>query len=195
VSTWLDPIEADAERARLRAGIRPDAAVPDLEAACQALGLVVVTRSLGPGRPEGIYLGHGLALLDPGGLPARTRFATAHLLAHHLYGDRPHLERELEWPWPDAHQRRASAFAACLLVGREALRARVPARVTTEAVLRLATEFQVSPRVVLRRLREAGLVEPEACPEPEDPGPPWPVAPRPGHDRVGRPTRPFDPGR
>ncbi|HZV50186.1 MAG TPA: ImmA/IrrE family metallo-endopeptidase [Candidatus Dormibacteraeota bacterium] len=197
MSSWLDPIEADAERVRLSAGIRPEVAVPDLEAAFGALGLTVATRPLGRGRPEAVYTGHGVALLNPSGLPARTRFVAAHLLAHHLYGDEPHVEREverdLERPGCDDRQRRASGFAARFLVGREALWARAPARITAEAVLRLAAEFQVGYEVMLRRLRDTGLIEPEGWSEMDDVRVRWPTSS--GHNGVGRHARPPHPGR
>jgi Zn-dependent peptidase ImmA (M78 family) len=176
----LDPIEAEAERARLRAGIRPEAIAPDVEASLRALGLLVASRPLGRGRPEAIYTGQGLAVVNSTGLPAHTRFVAAHLLAHHLYHDRPHVERKVERPRHDASQRRASAFAACFLVGRQALLARAPGRITTEIVLRLAREFQVSYEVMGWRLCEVGLIQ---AGEHHDLVP-WRPAPN-GHPRNG----------
>ncbi len=197
--TGLEGVEADAERVRQQVGIPPETAVPDLDRALDALGLLVARRPLGRERLEAISIGRGLALLNPSGLPTHTRFVAAHLLAHHLYGDEPHVERgverDLERPGCDDRQWRASAFAACFLVGRQALLARTPARITTEAVLRLAPEFQVGYEVMLWRLRETGLAGPEGRPGAAGTGAGWPLPPSPGGNGVVGHVRQPHPGR
>jgi Zn-dependent peptidase ImmA (M78 family) len=161
----LDPIQAEANRVRAAAGIQPDQVVPDIVAVLRGLGLVVAIRKLARDRLDGIYAspeGGGVIVLNVAKLPHRLRCTAAHLLAHHVYGDEPHVDYDIDLPADDFVQRRASAFASRFLVSREAVWARREGAdaVTVAEALDLARDFDVTYGVILGRLPEVGMTVP-----------------------------------
>jgi Zn-dependent peptidase ImmA (M78 family) len=159
----LDPVEAAAARVRAAAGLEPDALVADVVVALRHAGLVVAVRDLGADGLDGIYVseerGGGVVVLNTAKFPYRVRRVAAHLLAHHVYGDEPHLDRDIDAPPGDPVQARANAFAARFLVSAEALRARCRAGVTPARALQLTAEFGVGYRLLAGRLHDLARVD------------------------------------
>jgi Zn-dependent peptidase ImmA (M78 family) len=120
--SWvLDPVEAAAARVRAAVGYEPDALVADVAPALRRLGLLVAERDLGADGLDGIYVSEergGLVVLNTAKSPCRVRRIAAHLLAHHVFGDEPHLDRDIDAPADDPVQARANAFAARFLGAR-----------------------------------------------------------------------------
>jgi Zn-dependent peptidase ImmA (M78 family) len=163
----LDPIQAEANRIREAAGIRPVDAVPEIGAVLRAVGLVVAVRDLAPDGLDGIYAAAGVVVLNAAKFPYRQRFVAAHLLAHHTYGDEPHVDHDVEAETDDPAHCRANAFAARFLVSGEAIRARCQpvGLASAREGLDLARELGVGSHVLLGRLCEAGV----QVPVPSDP--------------------------
>src|SRR5262245_23638704 len=164
----LDLIEAAASRSRAAARILPEAPVADVVAVLRQLGLVVAVRELGEDGLDGIYASAkrgGVVVLNSSKFPYRVRRVACHLLAHHVYGDEPHVDHDIDAPSPDLVQRRANAFAARFLVSQEALRARTSGseHMTTARTLQLAAELGVGYRVLAERLHDLGA-QPAAAP-------------------------------
>jgi Zn-dependent peptidase ImmA (M78 family) len=114
----LDPVEAAAARARAAAGLQPDGPVIDVVAALRRLGLLIAERDLGEFGPDGIYASEergGVIVLNARKSSGRVRRTAAHLLAHHVFGDAPHLDRDIDESWDDPVQARANAFADLFL--------------------------------------------------------------------------------
>jgi Zn-dependent peptidase ImmA (M78 family) len=161
----LDPIQAEANRVRAAAGIEPDQVVPDIVTVLGGLGLMVAIRELARDGLDGIYAspeGGGVIVLNGAKFPHRLRCTGAHLLAHHVYGDEPHVDYDIEMSAGNFVQRRANAFASRFLVSREAIWTRrgCAGGVTVAEAQDLARDFEVTYRVILRRLREVGMTVP-----------------------------------
>jgi Zn-dependent peptidase ImmA (M78 family) len=167
----LDPIQAEANRNRAAAGIRPPDVVPDMVTVLRALGLVVAVRELAWDGLDGINAtaeGGGVVVLNGGKVPVRLRRVAAHLLAHHVYGDDPHVDHDIDDPDEHFGQQRANAFAARFLVSREAVWTRRgrPGTVTPAEATELACDFGVGYRLILERLQEVGMLGPDAAQPP-----------------------------
>jgi Zn-dependent peptidase ImmA (M78 family) len=171
--SWvLDPVEAAAARARAAAGLEPDALVADVVAALRHAGVVVAARDLGADGLDGIYVSEeraDVAVLNTAKFPYRVRRTAAHLLAHHVFADESHLDRDIDAPPGDPVQARANAFAARFLVSAEALRARCGDEVTPARLLQLTAEFGVGSRLLAGRLRDLARVD--SIPAPRQNGP------------------------
>jgi len=158
----LGDIQATANRIRAAAGIEPEDVVPDIVSVLRALGLVVAMRELGSEALDGIYVPAGgpLLVLNTARSACRLRFTAAHVLAHHVYGDEPLVDRDVEAPTDDPVERRASRFATCFLISREAAWARRQqvGPVTVRDALDLARRFGVGYRVLVARLNDIGMV-------------------------------------
>src|ERR1700730_14632831 len=157
----IDPIQEEANRVRAAAGIQPDQVVPDIVTVLRGLGLTVAIRELARDGLDGIYAsadGGGVIVLNGAKFPHRLRCTAAHLLGHHVYGDEPHADYDIEVPADDLVPRRANAFARRVLVSREAVWTRCECAngVTVARALDLARDFDVTYRVIIRRLREVG---------------------------------------
>lgn len=116
----LDPVEAAAARARAAAGLQPDELMADVVPVLRRLGLLVAERDLGASGPDGIYATEergGVLVLNSAKPRDRLRRIGAHLLAHHVFADEPHLDRDIEAPHDDPIQVRANAFADWFLAG------------------------------------------------------------------------------
>jgi Zn-dependent peptidase ImmA (M78 family) len=114
----LDPVEAAAARTRAAAGLRPRGSVTDVVSVLRRLGLLVAERDLGADGPDGVYASDergGILVLNTAKPPDRVRRTGAHLLAHHVFGDEPHLDRDIDAPAGDPMQARANAFADLFL--------------------------------------------------------------------------------
>ena len=157
----FDPIQADANRIRTAASIESTAVVPDILAVLRAVDVAVAVRVLGPDGPDGIYVRRGVVVLNASRFQPRLRFVAAHELAHDVYGDPPHVDRDVEACEDDAREVRASAFAARFLVTREAIwsRRRQFGQLEIRDILALAREFSVSYRLMVERLEDAGVID------------------------------------
>jgi Zn-dependent peptidase ImmA (M78 family) len=90
----------------------------DIVSVLRQLGLVVAVRELGAGGVDGIYVsgkGGGVVVLNGSKSPHRLRRTAAHLLAHQVYGDEPHVDRDIDEPPDDPVQCRANTFATRFL--------------------------------------------------------------------------------
>jgi Zn-dependent peptidase ImmA (M78 family) len=88
--------------------------------ALRRLGVHVAERDLGAGGPDGIYVSAdrgGVVVLNTAKPLCRLRRIAAHLLAHHVLGDEPHLDRDIDAAPDDPVQARANAFADRFLAG------------------------------------------------------------------------------
>jgi Zn-dependent peptidase ImmA (M78 family) len=158
----LDPIQAEANRIREVAGIGIEDVVPDVVTVLRRLGLAVALRHLGREGLDGIYgtsAGAGWVVLNSAKFVHRLRCVGAHLLAHHVFGDEPHVDHDIGAVGSDPAQQRANAFAARLLVTREAIWARREhtGALTEAESIDLACAFGVEHRVMVERLREVGI--------------------------------------
>src|SRR5258708_5823946 len=120
----LDPIQAEANGIRAAAGIRPEDVAPDIVSVLRGLGLAVAVRHMDADGHDGVYAssgGRSVAVLNGAKFPYRVRCVAAHMLAHHVYGDRPHVDHDIEDAPGDLADLRANAFAGRFLVSREAI--------------------------------------------------------------------------
>lgn len=145
---WSHPHDL-AERVRWEWNLLPGAAsklVPTLE----AHGIVCIYRDLGDVRTHALSStaqDRGVVmLLDSGATRRELAWAIAHELGHLVFGDEP----------SKAGESAADEFAIEFLApGRELLEMRIS---TAEDLAAAATKFGVSPRALLRRLRELGRI-------------------------------------
>jgi Zn-dependent peptidase ImmA (M78 family) len=152
-------IEARARsvRDRLRLGIGP---TPDILSVMTDAGVSVLVRPLGPRGPDGIYVrrpGIAVAMLNGSLYLPRFRFAGAHELGHHEFGDDRALDEDI-FVATTLEEKRANAFAASFLVPKVAIAERMTfkADVSPERVLELANEFGVSYQTMVYRLHNSG---------------------------------------
>lgn len=101
-----------------------------------------------------------LALISSGIPGTRQRFTLAHEVAHLLFGDSEELRvDENVTGHKTTEEIRANAFAAALLMPREALRRAVPhGKVTETIVADLLTRYGVSQQSLAYRLHNIGVV-------------------------------------
>lgn len=160
--------KAEEVRAHLRLGLGP---VPDMDAACEMLGITVYRTSLGADLSKTIsgaffhHSGLGFAILvNLDMTPGRRRFTVAHELGHALF----HSKKDryvISMPGRDPRERFADSFAGELLMPTEGIRRlmeenAIGPRIKDPAdVIHLQRAFKVSYITALVRLRQAKLID------------------------------------
>lgn len=151
-----------AERARglLSSG---DGPLFDLQRACEQLGLLAFSLSLGDGGGDAAYVdvdGWGVAVVNGDTDPGRRRFNLAHELGHHLVGDA--YAAEVTITAGDETEKLLNAFAAYLLMPRSGVTAtwnEFSDRDRRLAAIAVATRYRVSWSAALAHLRNLELID------------------------------------
>lgn len=164
----IDAAEAEARKARERAGLRFDEPVWNLIEVVERLGLyafVLLVDAGSSGPSEGSYVAlqrGGVALISSPGPSGRRRFTIAHELGHHVLAD----EYAPEWvvgAGSGEHEKIINAFAIHFLFPREAIQARWakyggPAD-PRAAAIKLAAEFGLSWTAACAQLERFGHLD------------------------------------
>jgi hypothetical protein len=90
----------------------------DVVSVLRQRGMVVAVRELGANGVDGIYVsgdGGGVVVLNASKPWHRLRRTAAHLLAHQVYGDEPHVDRDIDEPADDPVQCRANVYGEWFL--------------------------------------------------------------------------------
>lgn len=125
------------------------------------LGLPVVRRPMGEDGPDGMYVRHGdlaLVVVNSTKRLGRQRFTACHELAHHQFDGQTRFDSDV-LDATTVPERRANAFAACLLLPRAGVDRWMPGGAGTrrpsasaEQVVQLARHFGMSYDATLWRL-------------------------------------------
>ncbi len=140
-----------------------DRPVGDIVATCEGLGLLVSSRELGDDADAASIFGSGIGvgLVNSSRPPANRRMAAAHLLMHHLVGDRYQPDCRIDAD--DRHAKRLDQAARAFLLPTKPLTDdwHLAADNVHLAALRLAAKYGVDPATLGRR-----LIETHIAPEP-----------------------------
>ncbi len=150
-----------ARQARAALGI-DTGALPDLQRACERVGLLAFSLDLGDGGGDAAYVeadGLGVALVNGAVEPGRRRFNLAHELAHHLVGDE--FSAEVSIGSVNGTEQLLNAVAIHLLMPRAAVAEVWQQRSDLDDRLRavaVAARFRVSWTATCNHLRTVGLL-------------------------------------
>jgi len=141
---------------------QPEGPIYDLQSACERLGLLAFSFSLGTDSDDAAYVevnSIGVAVVNGTTDPGRRRFSLAHELGHHVTGDA--YEPEPKLGGSDT-ERMINVFAAHFLMPRSAVQLtwnEFKDRSARLAATAVATRFRVSWTAACNQLRDLGLID------------------------------------
>jgi Zn-dependent peptidase ImmA (M78 family)/DNA-binding XRE family transcriptional regulator len=151
-----------ARRTRIDMGA-PEGPILELQSACERLGLLAFSLTIGPDAGDAAYVevgDLGVALINGTNEAGRRRFSLAHELGHHLIGDA--YEPVATLGGNNETERLLNAFAAHLLMPRSAVTATwndFSGRSPRLAATAVAVRFRVSWTAACNQLRNLDLID------------------------------------